>query len=439
MSISPQATSLRATAASAPPHLAIVLFSLAMGGFAIGTTEFASMSLLPFFAADLRVDEPTAGHAISAYALGVVLGAPLIAVLGARFARRTQLLVLMAVFALGNALTSLAPGFGWMIAARFLAGLPHGAYFGIAALVAASLVPQHRRSRAIGQVMLGLTGATIIGVPLANLVGQTVGWRASFGLVSLLALLTVLLCALFAPRDQAGRSDPLRELGALRSGRVWITLAIGAIGFGGMFAVYTYLATTLIEVTKVSPAVIPFFLAVFGVGATLGNLFVPRFADRALMPTAGVILLFSAVALLVFPLAAGNPWLLAIDIFAIGAGVSLGAILQTRLMDVAGDAQALAAALNHSAFNTANALGPFLGGLAIREGLGWTSTGPVGAALALLGFLIWIVASRDAGSAPVQITSELDAAPLKNAAARPSPPLAPDDQSRSASHRGPVA
>ncbi|AND90103.1 MFS transporter [Bradyrhizobium diazoefficiens] len=439
MSISPQATSLRATAASAPPHLAIVLFSLAMGGFAIGTTEFASMSLLPFFAADLRVDEPTAGHAISAYALGVVLGAPLIAVLGARFARRTQLLALMAVFALGNALTSLAPGFGWMIAARFLAGLPHGAYFGIAALVAASLVPQHRRSRAIGQVMLGLTGATIIGVPLANLVGQTVGWRASFGLVSLLALLTVLLCALFAPRDQAGRSDPLRELDALRSGRVWITLAIGAIGFGGMFAVYTYLATTLIEVTKVSPAVIPFFLAVFGVGATLGNLFVPRFADRALMPTAGVILLFSAVALLVFPLAAGNPWLLAIDIFAIGAGVSLGAILQTRLMDVAGDAQALAAALNHSAFNTANALGPFLGGLAIREGLGWTSTGPVGAALALLGFLIWIVASRDAGSAPVQITSELDAAPLKNAAARPSPPLAPDDQSRSASHRDPVA
>ncbi|MBR0862853.1 DHA1 family inner membrane transport protein [Bradyrhizobium diazoefficiens] len=438
MSISPQATSPHATAASARPHLAIVLFSLAMGGFAIGTTEFASMSLLPFFAADLRVDEPTAGHAISAYALGVVLGAPLIAVLGARFARRTQLLVLMAVFALGNALTALAPGFGWMIAARFLAGLPHGAYFGIAALVAASLVPQHRRSRAIGQVMLGLTGATIIGVPLANLVGQTVGWRASFGLVSLLALLTVLLCALFAPRDRAGRSDPLRELGALRSGRVWITLAIGAIGFGGMFAVYTYLATTLIEVTKVSPAVIPFFLAVFGVGATLGNLFVPRFADRALMPTAGVILLFSAVALLVFPLAAGNPWLLAIDIFAIGAGVSLGAILQTRLMDVAGDAQALAAALNHSAFNTANALGPFLGGLAIREGLGWTSTGPVGAALALLGFLIWIVASRDAGSAPVQITSELDAAPLKNAAARPSPPLAPDDQSRSASHKDPV-
>ncbi|MET4256518.1 DHA1 family inner membrane transport protein [Bradyrhizobium sp. S3.12.5] len=438
MTTSPHATSPSTTSnpASAPPHLAIVLFSLAMGGFAIGTTEFASMSLLPFFAADLHIDEPAAGHAISAYALGVVLGAPLIAVLGARFARRTQLLALMAVFALGNALTALAPGFGAMIAARFLSGLPHGAYFGIAALVAASLVPQHRRSRAVGQVMLGLTVATIVGVPLANLIGQAVGWRASFGLVSVLALLTMLLCALFAPRDQAGRSDPLRELGALRSGRVWITLSISAIGFGGMFAVYTYLATTLIEVTKVSTEVIPFFLAIFGIGATLGNLFVPRFADRALMPTAGVILLFAAVALLAFPLAAGNPWLLAIDIFAIGASVALGAVLQTRLMDVAGDAQGLAAALNHSAFNTANALGPFLGGLAIRQGLGWTSTGPVGAALALLGFLIWIVAYRDKGPALVAHGS---GAARDDAPVRPAPPLAPDLRSRSDAPRDPVA
>lgn len=443
MTTSPDATSPKTTSpsttsnsASAPPHLAIVLFSLAMGGFAIGTTEFASMSLLPFFAADLHIDEPTAGHAISAYALGVVLGAPLIAVLGARFARRTQLLMLMAVFALGNALTALAPGFGAMIAARFLSGLPHGAYFGIAALVAASLVPQQRRSQAIGQVMLGLTGATIIGVPLANLIGQAVGWRASFGLVSGLALLTMLLCALFAPRDQAGRSDPLQELSALRSGRVWITLAISAIGFGGMFAVYTYLATTLIEVTRVSTEVIPFFLAIFGIGATLGNLFVPRFADRALMPTAGGILLFAAVALLAFPLAAGNPWLLAIDIFAIGASVALGAVLQTRLMDVAGDAQALAAALNHSAFNTANALGPFLGGLAIRQGLGWTSTGPVGAGLALLGFLIWIVAYRDGGSTPVEHVSGTDAAPREDAPLRRAPPLAPESPSLS---KDPVA
>jgi DHA1 family inner membrane transport protein len=338
----------------------------------------------------------------------------------------------MAVFAFGNALTALAPSYDWMIAARFLSGLPHGAYFGIAALVAASLVPHDRRSQAVGRLMLGLTCATIIGVPLANLVGQALGWRASFGLVTLLALLTVVLCALFAPRDRAGGSDPLRELSALKSGRVWITLAIGAIGFGGMFAVYTYLATTLIEVTKVSTAVIPLFLAIFGVGATLGNLFVPRFADRALMPTTGGILLFSACALALFPLAAGNPWLLAADVFAIGGGVALGAVLQTRLMDVAGEAQGLAAALNHSAFNTANALGPFLGGIAIREGLGWTSTGPVGAALALAGFLIWIVAYRnDDVPAPVKQTSGRDAAPGENAPVSPAPPLAPGDRSRS--------
>jgi DHA1 family inner membrane transport protein len=432
-------TSTHAASASPPHRLGIVLLSLAMGGFAIGTTEFASMSLLPFFAADFQVDEPTAGYAISAYALGVVLGAPLIAVVGASFARRTQLLVLMAVFALGNALTALAPSYRWMIAARFLSGLPHGAYFGIAALVAASLVPNNRRSQAVGRLMLGLTCATIIGVPLANLVGQAVGWRASFGLVTLLALLAMLLCARFAPHDRAGRSDPLQELEALKSGRIWITLAIGAIGFGGMFAVYTYLATTLIEVTKLSTAVIPFFLAVFGIGATLGNLFVPRFADRALMPTAGIILLFSAGALLVFPLVAGNPWLLAVDVFAIGAGVSLAAVLQTRLMDVAGEAQLLAAALNHSAFNTANALGPFLGGVAIREGLGWTSTGPVGAALALSGFLIWIVAYRDAGSGPAKETSASDAALPDNALVRAAPPLAPDYRSRSDISKHPVA
>jgi MFS transporter, DHA1 family, inner membrane transport protein len=426
-------SSTNSAAASPPdnaPRFGIILFSLAMGGFAIGTTEFASMSLLPFFAADLHIDEPTAGHAISAYALGVVLGAPLIAVLGARFARRTQLLVLMAVFALGNALTALAPSYDWMIAARFLSGLPHGAYFGIAALVAASLVPYGRRSQAVGRLMLGLTSATIVGVPLANFVGQAFGWRTSFGVVALLALLTVLFCALFAPRDAAGGSDPLRELGALRSGRVWITLAIGAIGFGGMFAVYTYLATTLIAVTKVSAAVIPLFLAVFGIGATLGNLVVPRFADRALMPTAGGILLFSALVLLLFPLAAGNPWLLAADVFAIGFGVSLATVLQTRLMDVAGDAQALAAALNHSAFNIANALGPFLGGLAIREGLGWTSTGPVGAALALVGLLIWVVAFLSAARSPAKDAPRSGATRTEVSSLRLAPPLAPDCRDR---------
>jgi len=368
-----------------------------MGGFAIGTTEFASMSLLPYFARGLGIDEPTAGHAISAYALGVVVGAPLIAVIGARMARRTQLIALMAVFAAGNALSAVSPSYHWLLLFRFLSGLPHGAYFGLASLVATSLVPPNKRTMAVGRIMLGLTFATVIGVPVASWVGQAVGWRSGFFIVAALALLTMALLAVFAPRDAAAHdASPLRELGALKRGQVWLTLAIGAIGFGGLFSVYTYLATTLTEVTHVSPAVVPVVLAVFGVGMTLGNLVIPWFADRALMPTAGGLLLFSAATLLVFPLAAPHlGWMIA-DVFFIGVGGALGTVLQTRLMDVAEDAQALAAALNHSAFNTANALGPLLGGLAIDAGLGWTSTGPVGAALALAGFVVWIVACLDA-------------------------------------------
>jgi DHA1 family inner membrane transport protein len=387
--------------ASSPPRPAhgagIVMFALAMGGFAIGTTEFASMSLLPYFARGLGIDEPTAGHAISAYALGVVIGAPLIAVIGAKMARRTQLIALMAVFAAGNALSAFAPSYHWLLLFRFLSGLPHGAYFGLAALVATTLVPPNRRTMAVGRVMLGLTMATVIGVPVASWVGQAVGWRSGFVIVAALALTTMALLAAFAPRDAAARdASPLRELGALKRGQVWLTLAIGAIGFGGLFSVYTYLATTLTAVTHVAPAVVPIVLAVFGIGMTLGNLVIPWFADRALMPTAGGLLLFSAATLIVFPLAAPHLGWVIVDVFFIGVGGALGTVLQTRLMDVAEDAQALAAALNHSAFNTANALGPFLGGLAINAGLGWTSTGPVGCALALGGFVVWIAATLDA-------------------------------------------
>lgn len=373
-----------------PLRHALVLFALATGGFAIGTTEFATMSLLPYFSAGLGIDEPTAGHVISAYALGVVVGAPLLAVVAARLARRTLLLLLMAMFAVGNGLSALAPTYELMLAFRFLSGLPHGAYFGIASLVAASLVPDNQRTRAVSRVMLGLTVATVIGVPMANWLGQAVGWRWGFGIVTALGLLTVLLVALFAPKDAPDpTASPIRELRALRSGQVWLTLGIGAIGFGGLFAVYTYLASTLMEVTHVSPAMVPLVLCVFGLGMTAGNLLVPWAADRALMPTAGGLLLLSAAALAAFTVAAPNIWTIGADVFLIGFGGSLGSVLQTRLMDVAEDAQALAAALNHSAFNTANALGPWLGGIAIASGFGWTSTGWVGCGLALGGFAIW--------------------------------------------------
>jgi DHA1 family inner membrane transport protein len=375
-----------------------VQIALAMGGFAIGTTEFATMSLLRYFAHDLRIDEPTAGHVISAYALGVVVGAPIIAVLSARLARRSLLIGLMVLFALANGLSALAPTYHWMLLFRFLSGLPHGAYFGIATLVAASLVPIDRRTQAVGRVLLGLTVATIVGVPLANWLGQEFGWRWGFAVVAALALCSALLIAAFAPHDRAAAgASSLRELTALQRPQVWLTLATGAIGFGGLFAVYTYLGSTLMDVTGVAAGSVPWVLAVFGVGMTAGNLFVPHFADRALMPTAGALLVWSAVVLALYPLAARHYATVMLDVFAIGVGGALGTVLQTRLMDVAGDAQSLAAALNHSAFNVANAIGPLFGGMAIAAGYGLTSSGYVGCALALGGLAVWAVSVAVAG------------------------------------------
>ncbi|WP_236200540.1 MFS transporter [Pseudomonas pseudonitroreducens] len=388
---------------------ALVLFALAVGGFAIGTTEFATMSLLPYFAPALGIDAPTAGHVISAYALGVVVGAPLLAVLGARLPRRTLLVLLMALFAVGNGLSALAPTYHWMLLFRFISGLPHGAYFGIAALVAASIVPPHRRTVAVGRMFLGLTVATIIGVPVANWLSQAVGWRWSFALVAALGVLTMICVRLLAPYSPAEPdSSPLRELGALKRGQVWLTLGIGAIGFGGLFAVYTYLADILGAVTHVSPSIVPLVMAVFGIGMTLGNLFIPVLADRAVMPTAGGLLVWSAVVLAIFPFTAGNIWTISICVFFVGFGGALGTVLQTRLMDVAEDAQGLAAALNHSAFNFANALGPYLGGLALAAGYGWTSPGWVGSLLAIGGFVLWSVsvASSRAASRNATASSE---------------------------------
>lgn len=372
---------------------ALVIFALAVGAFAIGTAEFAAMSLVPFFVADLGIDEPAAGHAISAYALGVVIGAPIVAVLAARVARRTLLIGLMAVFAAGNVLSALAPNYHALLLFRFLAGLPHGAYFGVAALVASALVPANRRAMSVAQVMTGLTVATIIGVPVANWLGQAFGWRLGFGVVALLALVTVALVALYAPLGPPDRgASPLRELGALKRPQVLLTLLTGAIGFGGLFAVYTYVASTMISVTGVSERWVPLVLAIFGVGMTIGNLVAGWAADKNLNRTAILLMLWTAVALALFPFAAKQVWSLAIVIFLIGCGGGLGPVLQLRLMNVAGDAQVLAAAAHHSAFNFANALGPWLGGLSIAAGYGFISTGWIGACLSLGGLAVFLIA-----------------------------------------------
>lgn len=374
----------------------VVLFALAMGSFAIGTTEFATMSLLPYFSRDLNIDPATAGHVISAYALGVVVGAPTIAVLAARLSRKFLLIMLMLVFGIANGLSALAPDYHWMLFFRFISGLPHGAYFGVASLVGASIVPVEKRAQAVARIMLGLTIATVIGVPAANWMGQVIGWRAGFGLVAALSALTMLLVWVFAPK-QARDLDahPMRELGALKRGQVWLTLGIGAIGFGGMFAVYTYVASTLLNVTHVTAGFVPVVLCLFGLGMTVGTLFCGWAADKAQMPAIGLCLLWSALWLGIYPFAAHNVWAVSLVVFMIGAGGGLGIMLQTRLMDVAGDAQTMAAALNHSAFNFANALGPLLAGAVIARGAAFNETGFVGVLLALGGFAIWAVALWD--------------------------------------------
>jgi|SRR5699024_1761975 len=383
----------------------LIFIALATGGFAIGTTEFATMSLLPLIQHTFTISEATASHMVSMYALGVVIGAPIITVLGARIPRKPLLIALMAVFALANGLSAVAPSYTWLLVFRFISGLPHGAYFGVAALVAASIVNPNQRTQAVGYILLGLTFATIAGVPLVTWLASLVGWRAGYWMVTTLAIAAGLLILAVAPHQPVDeQAHPLRELTALARPNVWLTLSIGAIGLGGAFAVYTYLTTILDDITHMSTALVPMVLAAFGVGMTLGNIIVPYFADRWQMPTAAVMLTLIAVSMLGFPLASHNSVAIFIVIFCIGFGTALETILQARLMDVAGDAQNLAAALNHVAFNLANALGPFLAGIAIASGFGVeVAAGYVGAGLALLGLVMWgctVCFDRQTGHVP---------------------------------------
>ena len=371
-------------------HFGRAVIALGVGGFAIGTGEFVIMGLLPEVASDIGVSIPQAGHVISAYALGVVIGAPVLAVLAAGWRRRLLLITLMVIFALGNFATALAPGYLSLNLLRFITGLPHGTYFGVAALVAASLAPQGQRARAVGLVMLGLTGATLLGVPIAAWLGQVFGWRAAFVFVGIVALIAVVLLRRDVPDlAPASGASPMRELDALKRKQVWLTLGIAAVGFGGMFSVFSYIKPTLLEVTGLPLSGVPLVLALFGLGMVLGNLVGSRLADKALMPTIGYMLVYAAVVLTLFTFAAHHVVTAGIAVLLIGTTVAIGPALQIRLMDVAGDAQTLAAALNHSAFNAANALGAWLGGVAITAGLGWTSTGWVGALLALGGLAIF--------------------------------------------------
>jgi MFS transporter, DHA1 family, inner membrane transport protein len=376
-------------------HLALAILALATGGFTIGTTEFVTMGLLPEVAEGVSVSIPVAGHMISAYAVGVVVGAPVIAFLGARLPRRGLLLWLLGGYTVANALSAVATSFGLLTAARFVAGLPHGAYFGVASLVAASMVPPARRGRAVAMVMLGLSVANVVGVPAATWMGQHLGWRSAFWAVAALGAVTAALIVAFVPPapgqpEATGR----RELAAFGRAQVWLTLLAGAIGFGGMFAVYTYIAPTVTEVGGLDGSTVPVFLLAFGLGMVTGTWLAGELAAwsvfRSLLGSAlgmGLVLLVFAAAI------PGGWWALPVVFLIPVLGSVLVVNLQLRLMDVAGDAETIGAAMNHASLNVANALGAWLGGLVIAAGLGYRAPAVVGAGLSLLGLLVLVASA----------------------------------------------
>ncbi|QLJ00722.1 MFS transporter [Streptomyces sp. NEAU-sy36] len=366
----------------------LALLALAVGAFGIGTTEFVMMGLLPDVADDLHVSIPAAGHLVSAYALGVVVGAPLLAAATARMSRRTVLIALMALFVAGNALSACAPGNGSLLAARFVSGLPHGAFFGVGAVVATNMVPPERKARSVSLMFLGLTVANIAGVPAATLMGQHLGWRATFLGVSAIGLVAIASLAFLIPRDHThAPSAGLRgELAALRSLPVWLALGTTVAGFGALFAAYSYVTPMLTGAAGYAETSVTLLLALFGVGATAGNLLGGRLADHSLRGTLFGGLVSLAAVLALFPLLMRTEWSAALAVTLLGtAAFVTGSPLQLMVMEKASAAPSLASSANQAAFNLANAGGAWVGGLTLAAGWGTTSPALAGAALAVLG------------------------------------------------------
>lgn len=379
-----------------PYSMFLVLLALALGGFCIGTTEFLAMGLIQEIANSLSISVPVAGHFISAYALGVLFGAPVFAILGARVPRKAFLLGLILFYGVANSITAFAQSYEAILFSRFVAGLPHGAYFGIASLVAAELAGPKRRATAVARMMLGLTVANVLGVPLATWIGQNFGWHAGFGFSATIALLTVIAIILCVPHVPTHNEASIRqELKGFKNVDMWLTLAVAAIGFGGIFAVYSYVSPILTHYTHLKTEMIPIVLAIWGVGMVCSNFIAGYFADKNNTKAIVGILVCSTLAFVLAFFMMSHVYTAVIALFLIGITVmGLAAPLQTRLMDVAGNAQSLAASLNHSAFNFANASGAFLGGLVLEHNLGWLSPFGVGICLSLGGLLMFFIALK---------------------------------------------
>ncbi|WP_329619866.1 MFS transporter [Streptomyces sp. NBC_01255] len=392
----------------------LALLALAVGAFGIGTTEFVVMGLLPGIAADYGVSIPAAGLLVTGYALGVVVGAPLLTVLGNKVSRKRMLMLLMGLFVLGNLVSALAPSFGMMLTGRVIASLAHGSFFGIGSVVAAGLVAPDKKAGAIATMFTGLTVANIVGVPLGTFIGQAVGWRTTFAIVALLGVIGLLGIARLVPAMPRPEGTHLRrELKAFRNPQVLLAMAMTVLGFGGVFAAITYIAPMMTEVAGYSDGAVTWLLVLFGVGMFLGNLLGGRYADRALMPLLYASLGGLAIVLALFTVAAHDKILAAIAILLVGAlGFATVPPLQKRVLDQAHGAPTLASAVNIGAFNLGNALAAWLGGLVIAAGYGYTAPNWVGALLAAaaLGLAIWSAAlERRAPAAEAAPTVDTDA------------------------------
>ncbi|MEV6780538.1 MFS transporter [Streptomyces syringium] len=373
----------------------LALLALAIGAFGIGTTEFVITGLLPDIAADFGVSIPTAGFLTTGYALGVVVGAPLLAIVGRRVPRKRMLMVLMGLFIAGNLLSAVAPVFGLMLAGRIVASLAHGAFFGIGSIVAAGLVAPEKKAGAIAMMFTGLTAATVVGVPMSTLIGQNAGWRVTFFIIAGLGVLGLAGVAALVPQQpkpEAGRIGG--ELAAFRNPQVLLAMAMTVLGFGGVFTMSTYITPMMTEVAGYAPGSVTWLLVLFGVGMLIGNLVGGRYADRALMPLLYVTLSALAIVLALLPLAAHNKIAAAVAIPLIGAfGFASVPPLQKRVLDHTADAPTLASAVNIGAFNLGNAIAAWLGGIVISAGFGYTAPNWVGALMAASALVLALVSA----------------------------------------------
>ncbi|CAD6533980.1 Putative transporter AraJ [Paraburkholderia hiiakae] len=388
-----EAVEIHCTQASEASKRGRTLFALSLGSFCIGTSEFASMGILQLFASDLGISIPRATHAVTAYAVGVVIGAPVMTLVAARLNRRTLLLILMAMFVVGNLLSAAATHIATLAVGRFISGLPQGAYFGAGAFVASYIVGPGASGKAFAFVMGGLTIATIFGSPLATFLGQTLGWRETYVAVGMLAMLALAALWAWLPVNEALDGGPLRqELAALRKPSVWIMMTVAGLGVGSIFAVYTFIGPFVTEVASLNASAIPLALALFGIGMTVGNAAGGRIADTH--DALGLILGFgSALAVLaLLGLFGSSVWVLMLSLFGVGATM-MGAIptIQVRLTRLAPEAATLMGAMNLAALNVANALGAWAGGMTIGAGLGLLSAVWAGFALTLAGLLVFVV------------------------------------------------